>query len=90
MVATTQLRLAPETEDEKSARLEYLSDKGALAYGDYFFPKKFEFVSLCLSAGCVSTFRNCVQGYLEWLPLVFCFLPSLHSLRLISCPLEKL
>ena len=21
--------------------------KGALAYGDYFFPKKFEFVSLC-------------------------------------------
>ena len=27
MVATTQLRLAPETEDERrSARLEYLSD----------------------------------------------------------------
>ena len=25
-VATTQLRLAPETEDERRARLEYLSD----------------------------------------------------------------
>ena len=27
MVATTQLRLAPETEDERRARVEYLSDK---------------------------------------------------------------
>ena len=26
MVATTQLRLAPETEEERRARLEYLSD----------------------------------------------------------------
>ena len=26
MVATTQLRLVPETEDERRARLEYLSD----------------------------------------------------------------
>ena len=26
MVATTQLRLAPEKEDERRARLEYLSD----------------------------------------------------------------
>ena len=26
MVPTTQLRLAPETEDERRARLEYLSD----------------------------------------------------------------
>ena len=26
MVATTKLRLAPETEDERRARLEYLSD----------------------------------------------------------------
>ena len=26
MVATTLLKLAPETEDERSARLEYLSD----------------------------------------------------------------
>ena len=26
MVATTQLRLAPETVDERRARLEYLSD----------------------------------------------------------------
>ena len=26
MVGTTQLRLAPETEDERRARLEYLSD----------------------------------------------------------------
>ena len=47
------------------------------------FPKKFEFVSLrsfIMSAGCVSTFRTCVPGYLEWLPFVFCFLPSLHAL----------
>ena len=34
-----------------------------------------------MSAGCVSTFRTCVQGYLEWLPFVFCFLPSLHAIR---------
>ena len=26
MVATTQLRLAPKTEDERRARLDYLSD----------------------------------------------------------------
>ena len=26
-------------------------------------------VFLYMSAGCVSTFRSCVQGYLEWLPL---------------------
>ena len=32
-----------------------------------------------MSAGCVSTFRTCVQGYLEWLPFVFCFLPSFHA-----------
>ena len=32
-----------------------------------------------MSAGCVSTFRTCVQGYLEWLPFVFCFLPSFHT-----------
>ena len=37
-------------------------------------------VFLYMSAGCVSTFRTCVQGYLEWLPFVFCFLPSLHAL----------
>ena len=28
-------------------------------------------VFLYMSAGCVSTFRTCVQGYLEWLPFVF-------------------
>ena len=28
-------------------------------------------VFLYVSAGCVSTFRSCVQGYLEWLPFVF-------------------
>ena len=28
-------------------------------------------VFLYMSAGCVSTFRSCVQGYLEWLPFVF-------------------
>ena len=41
------------------------------------FPKKLFFASLCsfiMSAGCVPTFRTCVQGYLEWLPFVFCFL----------------
>ena len=27
-------------------------------------------VFLYMSAGCVSTFRSCVQGYLEWLPFV--------------------
>ena len=32
-----------------------------------------------MSAGCVSTFRTCVQGYLEWLPFVFCFLPSFYA-----------
>ena len=44
-------------------------------------PKKLFFASLCsfMSAGCVSTFRTCVQGYLEWLPFVFCFLPSFHA-----------
>ena len=31
------------------------------------------------SASCVSTFRTCVQGYLEWLPFVFCFSPSLYA-----------
>ena len=36
-------------------------------------------VFLYISAGCVSTFRTCVQGYLEWLPFVFCFLPSFHA-----------
>ena len=32
-----------------------------------------------MSAGCVSTFRTCVQIYLEWLPFVYCFLPSFHA-----------
>ena len=32
-----------------------------------------------MSAGCVSTFRTCVQVYLEWLPFVFCFLPSFQA-----------
>ena len=32
-----------------------------------------------MSAGCVSSFRTCVQGYLEWLPFVFCFLLSFHA-----------
>ena len=32
-----------------------------------------------MSAGCVSTFRTCVQGYLEWLPFIFCFLPSFQA-----------
>ena len=46
-------------------------------------PKQLFFASLCsficMSAGCVSTFRTCVQGYLEWLPFVFCFLPSFRA-----------
>ena len=32
MVTTTQLRLAPETEDERRARLEYLSDNPIYIY----------------------------------------------------------
>ena len=28
-------------------------------------------VFLYMSAGCVSTFRSCMQGYLEWLPFIF-------------------
>ena len=36
-------------------------------------------VFLYMSAGCVSTFRTCVQGYLEWLPFVFRFLPSFQA-----------
>ena len=37
-----------------------------------------------MSAGCVSTFRTCVQGYLEWLPFVFCFSPLLtFTLRFV-------
>ena len=37
-----------------------------------------------MSAGCVSTFRTCVQGYLEWLPFVFCFLPSRFVIDFLS------
>ena len=43
--------------------------------GVSIFPNIFFFccfiVFLYMSAGCVSTFRSCVQGYLEWLPFVF-------------------
>ena len=38
-------------------------------------------VFLYMSAGCVSTFRTCVQGYLEWLPFIFCFLLYFLSIR---------
>ena len=34
-----------------------------------------------MSAGCVSTFRTCVQGYLEWLPFVFCFVIDFLFIR---------
>ena len=33
--------------EEKRQQHELELFKGALAYGDYIFPKKFEFVSLC-------------------------------------------
>ena len=34
----------------------------------------------CFLLHCVPLyFRTCVQGYLEWLPFVFCFLPSFHA-----------
>ena len=37
-------------------------------------------LNILLSAGCVSTFRTCVQVYLEILRYLFCFLPSFHVL----------
>ena len=42
-------------------------------------PKNCFLLLYTMSAGCVSTFRTCVQGYLEWLPFVFCFLPSFQA-----------
>ena len=50
--------------------------KGEVAHGisrSINFPQYFcccFIVFLYMSAGCVSTFRSCVQGYLEWLPFV--------------------
>ena len=38
-----------------------------------------------MSAGCVSTFRTCVQVYLEIYVLFSCFSPSFHVIWLISC-----
>ena len=37
-------------------------------------------VFIYMSAGCVSTFRTCVQVYLEIYLLSSCFLPSFHVL----------
>ena len=42
-----------------------------------------------MSAGCVSTFKTCVQGYLEWLLFVFCFLPSFHPLVIDFLSIRK-
>ena len=39
-------------------------------------------VFLYMSADCVSTIRTCVQIYLEWLPFIFCFLPSFDFLSI--------
>ena len=45
------------------------SSPWSINFSQYFF---FCFiVFLYMSAGCVSTLRSCVQGYLEWLPFVF-------------------
>ena len=38
MVATTQLKLAPETEDERRARLEYLSDNPIYIPNNLYIP----------------------------------------------------
>ena len=52
----------------------------------HFFFKKFIFIFIffVVGAGCVSTFRTCVQVYLETsleiFRFVFCFLPSFHAL----------
>ena len=54
-----------------------------VAHGIWSFPEIFVFAS-----GYVSTFRTCVQVYLEWLPCLCWFLPSFHTLWLISCPFE--
>ena len=49
--------------------------KGAVPMETTFF-KKFEFVSLCSFICCrlCINFQDLYQGYLEWLPFVFCFL----------------
>ena len=54
-----------------------------VAHGIWSFPEIFVFAS-----GYVSTFRTCVQVYLEWLPCLSWLLPSFHTLWLISCPFE--
>ena len=54
-----------------------------VAHGIWSFPEIFVFASRY-----VSTFRTCVQVYLEWLPCLCWFLPSFHTLWLISCPFE--
>ena len=41
-------------------------------------------VFLYMSAGCASTFRTCVQVYLEILPSYSAFSPSFHALWLIG------
>ena len=71
--------------EKKKKCLKRCGLMGAVAHGvsrsinfsQYFFCCFIVF--LYMSTGCVSTFRSCVQGYLEWLPFVFCFLPSLHA-----------
>ena len=66
--------------------LESMDYKGAVAHGVSRSIKFSQIFYVCfivflhMSAGCVSTFRTCVQGYLEWLPFVFCCLPSFHAL----------
>ena len=54
-----------------------------VAHGIWSFPEIFVF-----APGYLSTFRTCVQVYLEWLPCLCWFLPSFHTLWLISCPFE--
>ena len=47
MVATTQLRLVPETEDERRARLEYLSDN------PIYIPNNFYLINCSILRGVI-------------------------------------
>ena len=60
--------------------------KGAVAQGVSNYPKYFVFASLYV---CRLFIRTWVLIYLEWLPFVFCFSPSFHTVWLISHVLSK-
>ena len=57
----------------------YINLKGAVAYGNYFFPKKFEFVSLCLQAVyqlsgpvCKATWNGCPSYSASYFHFTLC------------------